>query len=284
VREPLLHFFVLGAALFALFAWLRGPEAEAPGRIHVDAARIAQLAQGFARGWQRPPTPQELDGLVEDFVREEIYYREAVAMGLDRDDTIVRRRMRQKLEFLSEDLAPVAEPDDAALARHLAAHPDAYRIEPQLALRQVFVSRDRRGDAAFADARTLLARLVAGPAAAESGDASMLPASLPLSPLREIARVFGDDFAAEAVKLTPGGWVGPIESGFGLHLVFVETREDGRLPALAEVRDAVRNDWQAARRAEANETFYQQLLARYEVTVDTAGARDATVAPIANEP
>jgi hypothetical protein len=284
LREPLVHFFALGAGLFALFAWLRGPAAEAPDRIHVDTARIEQIAQGFARAWQRPATQQELDGLVVDFVKEEIYYREAVAMGLDRDDTIVRRRMRQKLEFLSEDLAPVAEPDDAALARHLAEHADTYRIEPQLALRQVFISRDRRGDAAFGDAHALLARLVADPAAAEAGDGSMLPASLPLSPLREIARVFGDDFAAEAAKSSPGRWFGPIESGFGLHLVFVESREEGRLPELAEVRDAVGSDWQAARRAEANETFYQQLRARYEVTVDAFGASDAGLAPAASEP
>ena len=279
-----MQFFVLGAALFALFAWLRGPVADAPDRIHVDAARLEQLAQGFARGWQRPPTPQELDGLVEDFVKEEIYYREAVAMGLDRDDTIVRRRMRQKLEFLSEDLAAVAEPDDAALARHLAEHADVYRIEPQLALRQVFVSRDRRGDAAFGDARALLARLVADPAASPTGDASMLPASLPLSPLREIARVFGDEFAAAVVKSEPGRWIGPIESGFGLHLVFVEAREEGRVPSLAEVRDAVRMDWQTAQRAAANEAFYRRLRERYQVTVDAAGARDPARVPFAVEP
>jgi PPIC-type PPIASE domain len=280
----LLHFFALGVGIFALFGWLRGPDGDAPDRIHVDAARIEQLAQGFARSWQRPPTQQELDGLVEDFVKEEILYREAVAMGLDRDDTIVRRRMRQKLEFLSEDLAPVAEPDDAALARHLADHADTYRIEPQLALRQVFVSRERRSDTASGDAQAILARLVADPGAVEAGDASMLPASLPLSPLREIARVFGDDFAAEVARHAPGRWVGPIESGFGLHVVFVEAREEGRIPSLDEVRDAVRADWQTARRAEANAAFYQRLRDRYEVTVDAPDTRDPALAPVAGEP
>ena len=241
---------------------------DAPDRIHVDAARTVQLAQGFERVWQRPPTQPELDGLVEEFVREEIYYREALAMGLDRDDTIVRRRMRQKLEFLSDDLAPVTEPDDAALERHLAAHADAYRIEPRVALRQVFVSRDRRGDAAMAEAQALLARLAADPAAASSGDPSMLPTSLTLSPLGEVRRVFGDAFAAAVAELEPGRWAGPIDSGFGLHLVFVETREAGRLPALAEVREAVRADWESAQRAEANEAFYRRLRERYQVTVD----------------
>jgi len=271
LREPLLHFFVLGAGLFALFAWLRGPLAAAPERIHVEAARIEQLALGFTRTWQRPPTQEELAGLVDEFVREEILYREALALGLDRDDTIVRRRMRQKLEFLSEDIAPVADPDDAALVRYLAEHADAYQIEPQLALRQVFVSRDHRGEAASAHAQALLARLSADPRADGAGDASLLPGSLPLGPLGEVARVFGTAFAEEVVKLAPGRWSGPVESGFGLHLVFVEQRVAGWTPALDEVRDAVRNDWLSARRAEANEAFYQRLREPYEVMIDAVG-------------
>ncbi len=279
LREPLLHFFVLGAALFGLFAWLRGPLAGAPERIHVDAARIEQLALGFARTWQRSPTQEELAALVDEFVREEILYREALALGLDRDDTIVRRRMRQKLEFLSEDIAPVADPDDAALARHLAEHADAYRVEPRVALRQVFVSRDRHGDAAPAHAQELLARLSADPGADEAGDTSLLPATLPLAPLGEVASVFGSAFAQEVVKLTPGRWSGPVASGFGLHLVFVETREEGRAPALDEVRDAVRNDWSSARRTEANEAFYQSLRERYEVTIEVPRASENEAKP-----
>jgi hypothetical protein len=268
LREPLLHFFAIGAGLFGLFAVLRGPVAGDPARIHVDRARIAQLAGGFERTWQRPPTREELAGLVDDFVREEILYREAIALGLDRDDLIVRRRMRQKIEFLSADVAPVAEPDDAALARHLDRHADAYRIEPRVSLRQVLLSRDRRGDAAPADAQALLARLAADPDAEALGDPSLLPASLPLVPLRDVAREFGEGFAAAVAQLEPGRWSGPVESSFGLHLVFVEAREAGRAPALAEVRDAVRSDWIAARRSEADEAFYRGLRERYEVTID----------------
>jgi hypothetical protein len=256
---------------------LRGPAAPAPDRIEVDAARVEQIAQGFARTWQRPPTQAELDALVEEFVREEIYYREAVAMGLDRDDTIVRRRMRQKLGFLSEDLAPIAEPDDAALARHLAAHRDRYRIEPRIALRQIFVSRDRRGDAANGEAQALLVRLVADPALELAGDPTMLPASLPLSSSSEIARVFGKEFAAATAELATGQWSGPVESGFGLHLVFVESREEGRDPLLEEVRDALRDDWQSDARAAANEAFYQRLRERYQISVDEAALQSGAM-------
>jgi hypothetical protein len=265
LREPLLHFAALGAALFALFAWQRGPIAERPERIVVEPARIEQLALGFERMWQRPPDDAELAGLIEDWVREEIFYREALALGLDRDDTIVRRRMRQKLEFLSEDLADVAEPSDADLERWLAEHAEDHRVEPRVALRQVYLSRERRGAAAEADAAALLARLRADGTADVAGDASLLPASLPPSTPREVARHFGDDFAAAVLELEPGRWAGPVESTFGLHLVLLEAREEGRMPALAEVREAVANDWRAARRAEANEAFYQSLRSRYEV-------------------
>lgn len=268
IKEPLLHFFALGAVLFALHLWLRGPLAESGERIHVTAAQVDQLALGFARNWQRPPTREELAGLVDDFVREEVLYREAVGMGLDEGDTIVRRRMRQKLEFLSEDLAPIPEPDDAALSQYLAVHADTYRVAPRLALRQVFVSRDRRGDAAERDARALLAKLSADPSAALAGDPSLLPGTVALSPLPDVARTFGADFAGALLALPVGRWSGPVESGFGLHLVLVEAREEGRAPALDEVRDAVRNDWTNAQRSQANEAFYQGLRARYEVFVD----------------
>jgi parvulin-like peptidyl-prolyl isomerase len=216
-------------------------------------------------------------------VREEVLYREAVAMGLDRDDTIVRRRMRQKLEFLSEDLTPIEDPDEATLARWLAAHEERYRLEPRVALRQVFVSRDRRGDAAPAHARELLARLAADPRAEAAGDASLLPNALPLAPLGEVARVFGDAFAEQVAKLATGRWAGPVESGFGLHLVFVEERAEARAPALDEVREAVRNDWLSAQRAEANEAFYARLRERYAVTVDLPGSPAEPPQPVAGE-
>ena len=273
LREPLVHFFLIGAALFMLYD---GSETERPDRIVVDVARVEQLALGFSRVWQRPPTESELAGLVEDFVREEVYYREALAMGLDRDDTIVRRRMRQKLEFLSEDLVALAEPNDAELEAWLTEHADDYGIEPRAALRQIYVSRERHGEGAEARAQQLLERLRAEGADGETlGDASLLPSSLPLSPRREIAKHFGDDFAAQVLGLETERWSGPIESAFGLHLVYVEASEPGRVPSLAEARQAVERDWESARRGEANEAFYQALRARYEVTVEVPASAPA---------
>lgn len=274
VREPLVHFGVLGALLFVLYDGVAGRE-PSPDRIVVDAARVEQLALGFTRVWQRPPTRSELEGLIEDFVREEVYYREALAMGLDRDDTIVRRRMRQKLEFLSEDLLAVDAPADADLDAWLAAHAADYRLEPRAALRQVYLSRERHGVETAATAERLLDRLRAGADPMELGDASLLPASLPLSPQREIARHFGDAFASEVMSLDVGRWVGPVESAFGLHLVLVEEREPGRDPRLEEVRAAVERDWSAARRKEANAAFYEALRERYEVSVEMPAPSDS---------
>ncbi|MEN8162365.1 MAG: peptidylprolyl isomerase [Myxococcota bacterium] len=271
LREPLFHFLLLGAALFVLYDVVLG-ERDEPDRIVVDATRVEQLALGFTRVWQRPPSEAELAGLVEDFVREEVYYREALAMGLDRDDTIVRRRMRQKLEFLSEDLVALAEPGEAELEAWLAEQADDYRVEPRAALRQVYVSRERHGEAAEATAEELLARLEAGEEdPAGLGDASLLPAALPLSSQREIAKHFGDEFATAVLTLEPGVWSGPVESTFGLHLVLLEAREPGRTPSLDEVRQVVERDWAAARREEANEAFYQALRERYEVTIEPPG-------------
>jgi hypothetical protein len=155
-REPLLHVLLLGAALFVAYGWLNPGGVGAAGEIVVSEGRIRNLTESFARTWQRPPTAEELGGLVEDYIREEVLYREGVALGLDRDDTIIRRRLRQKLEFISEDEANAVEPTDADLADYLAKNADSYRVESQLSFTQVFLDPSKRGDQLDADAGALL--------------------------------------------------------------------------------------------------------------------------------
>lgn len=279
LREPLLHFLALGAVLFLAYR-VRGAAAGAEGGvIVVPAGRVEALASGFARTWRRPPTRAELEGLVDEWVREEVLYREAIARGLDRDDTVVRRRLRQKLEFLAEDLAELVEPTDEQLEDWLAAHADRYRQSPRLALRQVYVSPDRRGERAEADARQLLVSLrQEGPAAdiAELGDPLMLPAELELQALDAIERLFGPGFGEELLALEPGTWHGPIGSSYGLHLVLVSQREEARTPGLEEVRAAVERDWLTAHREGLAEAFYEGLRARYEVEVEWPQPEAAT--------
>jgi hypothetical protein len=270
LREPLLHFALLGAALFALFPLAAGERARAPEEIVVGAGDVARLAEGFARTWQRAPTEDELAGLVRDHVDEEILYREALALGLERDDTIVRRRLRQKLEFLIEAEAPAAEPADEELQRHLLARRAQFEEPPRISLRHVYLSADRRGERAKADAARLLAQLRAGDGSwEEAGDPIALPRSLEDTPAAEIAALFGEAFAEGVRALPIGSWQGPIASGYGLHLVFVSARSEAVLPVLEAIRDEVRRDWQAERRAEAIAARLAELRARYEVRIET---------------
>lgn len=271
LREPLVHFLALGAVLFGLVQWRGGSRGVGSDRITVGPGQVAALAAGFTRTWQRPPTERELKGLIDEYVREELAYREAVAMGLDRDDQIIRRRLRQKLEFLIEDVVEAAPPTDSALRVWLEAHAETYRTDPQIAFRQVYFRVDGGGAAALAEVNAVKARLErAGPGAAidQLGDgALLLPQELPLAPRMEVARLFGEGFADSILRLESGRWAGPVESGYGVHLVFVRERRDGRLPALDEIRPVVERDFMAAQRTAHIEAMYERLLARYRVDI-----------------
>jgi hypothetical protein len=270
LREPLVHFLALGALLFLIFQWKSG-FGPASTRITVTPGLVAHLASAFARTWQRPPTPDELKGLIDDHVKEEIATREALALGIDRDDTVVRRRLRQKLEFLVEDAADQAPPTDAELQAWLDAHPEAFPGETRVALRQVYLSTTRRGPAARADAERLLARLRAAGATSKSdglGDPTMLPSELPLGSLEEVRRAFGSDFAARVEGLPTGQWSGPIESTFGLHLVFVSEHSPALRPPLADVRPLVERELLAERRRAQVQALYDRLLKKYDVEVE----------------
>lgn len=281
LREPLLHFVLLGVALFVAYT-LRGDEADArePGDIVVTQGQIEHLATGFTKTWQRPPTSEELASLVRDRVREEVYFREALALGLDREDTIIRRRLRQKLEFVSDDIAAIAEPTDAELEEFLRAHPDSFRVDSRFTFQQVCLDPQKHGDALATDAAQLLAQLERAGSDVDLsalGDSRMLEPHYERLTATEVARHFGEPFALALARVRPGSWQGPFESGYGVHLVHVSERVDGRVPALAEARDVVRREWADARRVAANEAFYQELLARYRVTIESAETATPTV-------
>jgi hypothetical protein len=268
LREPLVHFAALGAALFALFDFAGGPRGRAPDVVVVAARDVARIAEGFARTWQRSPTRDELAALVRDQVDEEILYREALALGLERDDTIVRRRLRQKMEFLFDAEAPLAEPSEAELEGHRLARRARFEEPARVSFRHVFVSVERRADAR-GDAERLLAQLRGSDDGWErAGDPLPLaPAFEALAP-SEIEASFGGELAAALLALPAGSWQGPIVSAYGLHLVSVDSRREARLPPLAQVRDDVRLDLLATRRAEAKTRRLAELRERYEVRVE----------------
>lgn len=269
LRDPLLQFLLLGAALFVIFRFTRGNGSDESSQILVKQGQIHSLAAAFERTWQRQPTPEELDGLIEDHVREEIAVREAIALGLDRDDAIIRRRLRMKLDLVSEELASQTDPTDAELLAFMQQHADSYRIDPAVAFLQVYFNPDKRRDAA-AEAKVTLSRL-----RKESwtephalGDPSLLPQQVALTSQSDVSRQFGEEFTAAILQLEPGQWSEPVRSSFGWHLVFVSETRPGRMPELSEVRDAVERDWFAVRRKEMQEEFYRQLRKRYDVVIE----------------
>jgi hypothetical protein len=271
LREPLLHFLLLGVAIFIAFGFVSERTGEEPGRIVITHGQIENLAAGFTRAWHRPPTPEELTGLIQDRVREEVYSREAMALGMDKDDTIIRRRLRQKMEFISDDVAAQAEPTDADLDGYLKAHADQFRTEQRFSFRHVYLQPQKHGDRLASNAAQLLEKLKEEGDSADIsalGDSFLLGPSFDAESAAEVAKQFGGKFAAKLGELPVGQWQGPIESGYGVHLVRVSERTEGRLPALADVRDAVRREWSNTRRLEANEKFYQELQKRYEITIE----------------
>ncbi len=284
LREPLVHFLILGAVLFLVFDLTSETDRPGERRIVVTAGQVEQLAAQFSRTWLRAPTPVELDGLVERYVRSEIYYREALAMGLGQDDPYVRNRLALKLDVLLDDLSAEAEPADAELARFLKDHAERFAEPARLSFRQVYLDPGRHADP-VGEAQGLLERLRGGADPEGLGDVSMLIPRLDGATPAEIARQFGMDFALALEALEPGGWVGPIRSTFGLHLVRVTQHQPARQPALAEVRDAVLAEWRDQRRREAREQAYQRLRERYDIVMEAEsrrGAQDGNATPTAS--
>lgn len=270
-REPFTHFVVLGALLFGVYAAIGGPRASAPDRIHITAADVAHLRSVFEQRSRRPPTEAELDGLIEDRIREEVLYREALALGLDKDDTIVRRRLAQKVEFLVTDVGALAEPDDAALTDYYARHPDRYRYLGRLSFEHIYFSPHRRGARAASDATELLGRLRTGrlsvARSAGQGDTSLLEPDYAERATDEIARQFGSSFADTLARLPVGVWQGPVASAYGLHLVRVSARTDSHQPELGAVREQVKRDYLDEQRRRASDRVLERLRSRYEITV-----------------
>ena len=269
-KDPLFHFLLIGSLLFAIFE-LSPDQQTGEEPIRVSQADIEALSANFTRTWQRPPTERELSGLVEEKVRDEIAFREAVAMGLDQEDLVIRRRLRMKLELLLEDMASLAPPTEQDLQTFLEQNRDSFRRQPMFSVKQIYLNPETHG----ADTETAIARMGeqlagAGPEAVLKlkGDATMLPAELPLSSANVIARYFGRPFSEALVTLETGVWTGPVRSSYGYHFVYVDERVEGRDPELDEVREGVMREWSARQRRDVKENTYAELRQRYSVIIE----------------
>jgi hypothetical protein len=283
LREPLLHFLAIGLALFTAYALLSSGVNGGDGseRIAVTAAEIGWLKQNFQARWLRPPTETELRGLVDDYVRQEVLYREALAMGLDSNDEVIRRRMVQKIEFMTEDLAAQAQPTEAELQTYFQENLDDYLIPERRSFTHIYFDLDRSGQDAVDRAEQLLAELRAAGVedidASVLGDRFMLEHDYQIQSRVEVERAFGQRFAASLFELSPGEWQGPIASGYGLHLVQVTEVRKGEVPELAAVRDEVLRDHAAMVKQQAREAMYTTLADQYIIEIDEATIRDMSL-------
>jgi peptidyl-prolyl cis-trans isomerase C len=273
LREPLLQFLLAGLLLFLGYQLLN-PGSGRPdpaSRIELTADDLRQIRFAWLAQGRQALSAQELRRLVDDRVREEVLYREALALGLDKDDTIVRRRMAQKMEFLFEDVAALRDPTADELRAWFEQHVQRFTLPARASFRHLYFSPDRRGAAAREDAARALATLAGepmdGPAAATLGDPFMFQGYYGDRSFDEIARGFGADFAESLFGLAPEAWAGPIESGYGWHLAWVDTVTPARVAAFADVEADVRREWIEAQRAEIRQRAFEAMRARYEVVL-----------------
>ncbi|MGI9455128.1 MAG: peptidyl-prolyl cis-trans isomerase, partial [Aeoliella sp.] len=273
LREPLLHFVLIGAAIYLLFGLLGQSDhaAEDENTIVVTEGEVNWLAQMWQKKWNRPPSDVEMLGLVRDHLRETVLYREAVAMGLDKDDVIIRRRMAQKLEFLAQDLIQPEEPTEEKLQAYFEENIERYQIPPLLTFTHVFLDPDKRGDDTLTDAEKLKTELIASATvpneASDLGDRFMLQAYYPERDEADLAKLFGGEFASSIMTLEPEKWHGPVLSGYGTHLVYVHARLESPPPTFEQVAERVREDLVNEQLEKLNQEYLDSLLALYNFVI-----------------
>ena len=272
LREPLLHFLLIGAALFVFYNLQTDDSTDDSNSIVISEPDIDRLIILWEKKWQRLPTEAELEGLIEAQIREEVLYREALAMGLDQNDTIVRRRLAQKVEFISADLASQAEPSDTDLQSYLDSHADKFAVPARISFEQIYLNADQRGVNVEQDASRLLNELTQPGSTIDvmaAGDPFMFGQQHEHLTRQGVSRLFGQQFTEKVFQLPVGAWQGPVVSGYGLHLVYVDAKSEAKASTLDEVRDKVRDEWLAQQRRKMDQVFYGELRKRYNIKVET---------------
>jgi len=282
LREPLVHFLLIGLVLFAVYGVLNpDPGREgSPNQIVLTEDDLGQLHIAFTAQWRRPPTPEELAGLINSRVREEILYREALALGLDKEDTIVKRRMAQKMEFLAEDLSDLREPTTEELRAWFEENSRQFALPARATFRHLYFSPDRRGQRAYDDAVSTLNKLAGksedSPFAAALADPFMFQDYYGDRTPEQLAKEFGPNFAQSLFQLKPGAWQGPIQSGYGWHLVWIDSITPSRVPQFEEVESDVKSSWIDVQRAEFKRKAYEAMRTRYEVLLPNLTAKEVS--------
>ena len=283
LREPLLHFMFIGATIYLLYGVFAEPVPEADDKtIVVSAGEVEWMQTSWQKRWNRPPTPQEFDGLVQQYIKETVLYREALTMGLNQHDQVIRRRLAQKLEFLAKDLVALTPPTEAELQSYFDEHLARYQEPALYTFTQVFIDPDKRGDTTLEDAEAIKAKLIARGDAIEDpgalGDGLMLQDYYPQKDPLEIQKLFGSGFTESLLELSPGQWHGPVLSGYGVHLVYISSISEPPAPEFTALRERVVQDWTMERGEELNDKFYASLREQYTVVIEEPDEKDTVAA------
>jgi peptidyl-prolyl cis-trans isomerase C len=274
LKSPFLHFLIIGGGLYWGYSVLTAQEVapEPDNTIRVTNGEVQWLRDSWEKRWRRQPTKEEFQGVLDEYIRETVFYREAIRLGLDKNDTIVRRRLAQKLEFLFRDLSAMKAPREQELQAYFESNQAQYQEPEVMTFTNVFIDPDRRGDKTISDAKTLLAKLktLKEPTqkTANLGDPFMLQNYYPSRNKQEISKLFGTGFADSLFGLPAGKWHGPVLSGYGTHLVYVHDRTMPPPPEFTKVRGRVLQDWRDAKRRRLYDDQCATLLKRYDVVVE----------------
>jgi peptidyl-prolyl cis-trans isomerase C len=288
LHEPLLQFLVIGVLLFVAYSFVtsRSVKSQNPNRIELTEDDLRQLDTAFTAQWLRHPTAQEMGYLIDERIREEVLYREALALGLDKDDTIVKRRLAQKMEFLAEDVSALREPNINELRNWIATHSQRFALPSRIWFHHVYFSFDRKGEKAGEAAarayKQLAGEPIDSPVAKGVADAFMFQDYYADCSEDQVAKTFGSKFAKAVFQLPCGSWQGPVESGLGWHVVWVDSITPVRVPAFEEVEQAVRTDWLAEQTAECKRRAFAIMKSRYEIVLPDQAAKDPGTAMVTN--
>ena len=272
-KEPLLQFFLIGMAVYGVYALFgKIDNRSAENTLIVTEGEMAWMEDSWTKRWNRPPTEEELEGLIDQHIKESILYQEALKMGLDKNDIIIRRRLAQKLRFLQEDLIKPPEPESDELSMYFNENIDKYSPDKLITMTQIYFDPDKRDETTLSDAENAKKELIKKEFTtidpADYGDNFMLQNYYPGSTQTEIAKLFGNEFAQSVMELEPGQWHGPVLSGYGTHLVYISERMDPVQPIFTEVQELVLEDWKVAKQQEINDLFIEGLISQYTVVFE----------------
>lgn len=270
LREPIIHFLLIGLLLYFIINLLRPSETGEDLTITLTSGQVSGLADQFSNTWMRPPTETELNALIDRYFRNEVAYREAMKLGLEQNDSVIQQRLRMKLELLLDNMTSLAVPSDPVLSAFLQENAERFTEDPIVSFYQVYLNPDKHADF-DADAAAIITRLNQGEDPEELGDPTIIGMAFNQVSKHNIGREFGEAFADQLIELETGRWIGPIFSGLGAHVVIVTNRQEARLPELSEIRPAVEREWMAIRQKELKDAAYANLMEQYEFIVDRPG-------------